>query len=414
MNNNIKYVILLIFNILIYGFCCLMILNRKKYTCISIRTPTLLLTNNLAGFFLSTIIIINEIFNTSVLYYLNLFYYLFQTMMTISFIMRCQRIIACCGIKNDEREDIQLFYDKRYLFQEIYYVKAMLKYLLIVFLFFVCIFFIFKKQISFISLIVNDEDIKFNKIIWLFVIFLECGILITYTYLMMIDSVKQKIKFELISFLIIWFIYWNLINWIYFSDYDKEKKKFYSFIISIIVFYICLFLNGFFPIILSFCYSKSIPYLFHPNLMDDLYLFLTNEECYNAYSDFLDKNYKEDLFYLNIYTHILNYKLLFYSKESSDMINDESNEIFNKYFEKNDLETKLSKEVISDIRRNYENVYIQKNEIFDSAFIICFKKLGIRFSEFKNTKEFQHLYEYYNLLSYIQCKMSNTGLINKF
>ena len=51
MNNNIKYVILLIFNILIYGFCCLMILNRKKYTCISIRTPTLLLTNNLAGFF---------------------------------------------------------------------------------------------------------------------------------------------------------------------------------------------------------------------------------------------------------------------------------------------------------------------------------------------------------------------------
>ena len=140
------YIILLIFNILIYGFCCLMILNRKKYTCISIRTPTLLLTNNLAGFFLSTIIIINEIFNTSVLYYLNLFYYLFQTMMTISFIMRCQRIIAYCGIKNDEREVIQIFYDKRYLFQEIYYVKAMLKYLLIVFLFFACIFFIFFKQ----------------------------------------------------------------------------------------------------------------------------------------------------------------------------------------------------------------------------------------------------------------------------
>ena len=48
----------------------------------------------------------------------------------------------------------------------------------------------------------------------------------------------------------------------------------------------------------------------------------------------------------------------------------------------------------------------------------CFKKLGIRFSEFKNTKEFQYLYEYYNLLSYIQCKMSNRRcwyfLINVF
>ena len=39
----------------------------------------------------------------------------------------------------------------------------------------------------------------------MFIIFIECIILITYTYLMMIDSIKQKIKFELISFLIIWF-----------------------------------------------------------------------------------------------------------------------------------------------------------------------------------------------------------------
>ena len=228
------------------------------------------------------------------------------------------------------------------------------------------------------------------------------------------DGVKQKIKFEIISFLIFWFIYWNLINWIYFSKDDKENKKFYSFIISLVILYICLFLNGLFPIILSFSYTKSIPYLFHPNLMNDLYLFLTNEECYNAYSDFLYKKYKEDLFYLNIYSHILKYKLLFFSNESNDMINDELNEIYHKYFEKNDLETKFSKDIISDIRRNYENVFAQKNEIFDSAFIMCFKQLGIRFSEFKNTKEFQNLYEYLNLLSYIQCKMSNIGLINKF
>jgi hypothetical protein len=39
----------------------------------------------------------------------------------------------------------------------------------------------------------------------LFIIFIKYIILITYTYLMMIDSIKQKIKFELISFLIIWF-----------------------------------------------------------------------------------------------------------------------------------------------------------------------------------------------------------------
>ena len=55
--------------------------------------------------------------------------------MIISFEMP-KRIITCCGIKNDEREDIKLFYDKRYLFQEIYYVK-----------------------------LINDDNIKFNQII---------------------------------------------------------------------------------------------------------------------------------------------------------------------------------------------------------------------------------------------------------
>ena len=404
------YTILLIFNILIYGFCCLMILKRKNYTCISIRTPILLLTNNLSGFFLTTIIILNKILNCSILNFINQFFYLFQTMMFISFIMRCQRIITCCGIKNDEREDIKLFYNKRYLFQEIYYVKLMLKCLLIVVLVLVCVFFIY-KPISFISL-VNDENKKFNQIIWLFIIFIECGILITYTYLMMIDTVKENIKFELIFFLITWFIYWNLINWIYFSNYNNKNA--YSLIISLVALYFCLFINGFFPIILSFCYSKSIPYLFNPNLMNDLYSFLTNEECYNVYSNFLYENYNKDLFYLNVYTHILNYKLLFFSEESNDIINDESNEIFNKYFEKNNLETKFPNEVINEIRRKFDNLDNYKNEIFDSAFKLCFINLGKRFLEFKNTKEFQNLYEYLNLLSYIQCKMSNTGLINKF
>jgi hypothetical protein len=35
--------------------------------------------------------------------------------------------------------------------------------------------------------------------------------------------------------------------------------------------------------------------------MNDLYSFLTNEECYNVYSNFLYKNYNKDLFYLNEY-----------------------------------------------------------------------------------------------------------------
>jgi hypothetical protein len=237
----------------------------------------------------------------------------------------------------------------------------------------------------------------------------------TYAFAMMIDRVKQKVKFELYGFLFIWFIYWNFINWIYLTDkIKKEEKQIISLFVSLIALYICLFLNGFFPVILSFCYRTSIAYKFNPKLMNDLYLFLTDEECYNLFSDFLNKHFPEELIYLKIYTHILNYKLLFFSEESNDIINDELNEIFNKYFEKNNLETKFPNEVINEIRRKFDNLDNYKNEIFDSAFKLCFINLGKRFLEFKNTKEFQNLYEYLNLLSYIQCKMSNTGLINKF
>ena len=100
-----------------------MILISKNYICLSIRTPILLLTNNLSWFL---IIIFN------IKFFKSIFLSFSQIWL---FLLRFQkRIITCCGIKNDEREDIKLFYDKRYLFQEIYYVKLMLKCLLIVLL----------------------------------------------------------------------------------------------------------------------------------------------------------------------------------------------------------------------------------------------------------------------------------------
>ena len=411
----IYYILLLIINTIIYGFCCIMILKRKNYTCVSVRTPTLLLSNNLAGFFQTTILLLNQFLNKSITDILNLFYYIFQSMMIISFIMRSQRIVACCGIKSDERQDIQIFYDKRYLYQEVYYVKLMLKYLLYFSIIYFSYYFFFKKLITFISLINEDENRKLNQFIWLFIIFFELLILMTYAFAMMIDRVKQKVKFELYGFLFIWFIYWNFINWIYLTDKIKnEQKQIISLFISLIALYICLFLNGFFPVILSFCYRTSIAYKFNPKLMNDLYLFLTDEECYNLFSDFLNEHFPEELIYLKIYTHILNYKLLFHLKEPRDNINDEFNDIYHKYFENDNFIRKLSNEVVSNIRLKYESDNIPKNETFDDALQMCFIFLGKRFIDFKKTNEFQDLYDSLNLLSYIQCKMSNTGLIKNF
>lgn len=67
---------------------------------------------------------------------------------------------------------------------------------------------------------------------------------------MFIKKVKQKIIFELIIFLIIWYIYFNLVQWYTHKNNGENKNdEFYIIIISLIILYINLFLNGIFPII---------------------------------------------------------------------------------------------------------------------------------------------------------------------
>ena len=131
-NEILFYQILLILNIIIYGICILLIIKRKKYTCISMRSPKLLITGNLGGLIVSIILILSQILkDNSNLYIINSFFYIFQGMMIISFFMRCQRIINCCNINYDEREDIHKFYEKRYLYKEGFYVNVMFNILLV-------------------------------------------------------------------------------------------------------------------------------------------------------------------------------------------------------------------------------------------------------------------------------------------
>ena len=52
--------------------------------------------------------------------------------------------------------------------------------------------------------------------------------------------------------------------------------------------------------------------------------------------------------------------------------------------------------------------------MFDDALQYCFTELGKLFNEFRKTDKFKELYEEFYITSYIQCKMCNVGLINKF
>ena len=254
--------------------------------------------------------------------------------------------------------------------------------------------------------------------VWIILNFIEQIIMITYGYFMRQNEVKQKIQFELLTFFICWFLFGNLYTLFdYLYVLNKIKHQGVQFGLGLAFLYLCLFLNGYFPVILSFCYHTSISYHFSPQLMNNLYLFLSNEDCYGAFSDYLKSTkIQNDVFYLRLYTHIMKFKLEFISVEDEQIIVDEAREIMNTYFNNQDYGDQEFAEVASKIKSNITNLNVQKveSEIFDEALKYSYMYLGKKFVQFKKTQDYQNLTDKLTLQSYIQCKMCNTGLINKF
>lgn len=122
----------------------------------------------------------------------------------------------------------------------------------------------------------------------------------------------------------------------------------------------------------------------------------------------------KDSYYLKLYTHLMKYKLEFISEENQELVLNEAKEINRIYFiHDNDM---LEDNVLENTKLACQqlNRGIFKNDMFDEALQASFIYLGKRFAEFKTTEQFNILSDSLGLNSYIQCKMCNTGLINKF
>ena len=363
-------------NTLLYFICIIIIFKRRKYTCISMRSPTLLITGNLGGLFVSVILILSKHNNI----YLNGFYYVFREMLILSFLMRCIRIIKCNNIIKDKDEDIKKFYQKRFLYKESFYVKIMFALLL------------------FFSLILLIYDILSKN-------------LITFYFL----NENEKIIFELLVFIIIWFIYFNVVK-LYIHKYpginyqnDKNQMKIIIWF-SIIILYINLIISGIVPIILSYCYHTSISFFFGESLLNNLYLFLSNEECYKTFYNYLSKKNPINIYYLKFYANVMLYKIEFLNREDEDVISNQFHFIYYEYFDNNN-QNKFNDFIVNSIKTNYEN-NIQINEnCYDDALLFAYKTLESDFSKFKKSNTFVELGEFINLQSYIHCKMCNIGLI---
>ena len=407
-DNDICWWILLGLDCVIYGLCCIMIIKRKNYTSISIRSPTLLLSTILSNFFMKIIIVLYKLLEKNEI---SSFYYIFRLMMILSVILRYERILICCNIDSLKREEEEFnrkhYKEKKYLYHEKFYVRILLIAFALFLISMVVIKIVNIKGVGFFytfNFIYNFGDaqnhnfqlFKPQMMGWVIWNFIEQFFLITYLFRILFKSIKEKIKTELLSFFILWYIY----------------------SLSLCVHYIGLFINGYFPLFLSFHYKTAISYHFSPKLMNNLYLFLTNEECYDAFSDYLTKTSSfKSLFYLQLYTHIMKYKLSFVLNVSKDIGLNDANEIYNTYFRENSqyenqIDINVIKKVRSDCQILENNTFT--SELFDEALQYVFNELNKKYVVFHNTEEFNRLYRKIKLESYIQCKMCNTGLINKY
>jgi hypothetical protein len=349
-------------------------------------------------------------------------YVIFHFLMMISFILRCCRIIECFKIKYDERNEIKKFIEKRHLFQEKYYIKILFTIMVII----IFINLIFTLQISendmnlipyhFSNCMSNEESGHFYVTLsWLVINFIEQIILLTYTYFLFMTQIKKLIKFELFAFMLVWIIYPNILR---FSslilNVGNSIESHWTAWTCCDFYWICLLLNGYLPIILSFYEKTSLIYQFNSKLANNLYLFLCNEICFYSFYDHIKSNEK-DMYFLNMYTYITKYRLKF-DTLSYTLLLEDSKEIYSKFFSSNSIQNYLEIEMTNKIKSKFHTLEINEssNDVFNEPLILAYNHLEELYKKYKRTTDYKILIDNLNLNSYIQCKMSNAGLISNF
>ena len=414
-----KEIVTMIFAIVFY-----LILKRKEYSCISIRSPTLLLFNNFGGFLLTTIQLIYYIYiskkGDTDFYKLPVIYYIAEILMMGAFFMRCQRIITTVQTTENEQYDKDEFSKKRHLYGEKRFVRLLFMGA-VLFAFLMVVVVCISYNYSIPNMLYNESDENKNFRLSFFIIFqaLILFTLITYTYFLILNEPKHQLILEAIAFTAVFFIFMNfqaLIDIKHYGVEDGSSYRNYSLLLCLIIFYVSLGLNGYFPVILSYCYKTSIAYHFNPQLMNNLYLFLSNEECYGNFCEYI-KDDEEASFHLRVYTHIMKFKLEYLNEENPANAEQEAREILDTYFKHGVYASKFdptTQERITKLTNEGINQENTNSEMFDPALKFSFEQLSNKFLEFKNTVTFDILKKNLAMQSYIQCKMSNTGLINKF
>ena len=306
------WIILIIVNVLLYGVCCFAILKRKTFTCISIRSPRLLIINIIGNLLMTIIIMVTDSLDNNGKRLCSLFYYITNFIIIIPLCLRFHRIVKCCEINEEFSLEIKGTNIKKDKYQEKYYMKIML----VIFIALTAILLIANAIVTrteaitakFLYLADNNKRLETaNSIIWLMVNFIEHIVLLTFVFKICTNKIKQKLRFEIIASFVIWFIYSNLIGILEVPSIYVSSKLYIS--INLVMCYLFLIINAIIPIIMSYSYKNSTIYSYPPKLMNNLYLFLSNETCYIHFKNYLSGLVGNGSVQLKLYIDIMNYRL---------------------------------------------------------------------------------------------------------
>lgn len=414
-SNKIVWIIIIIINVIIYGVCCFLILRRKNFTAISIRSPTLLLSSIVSNFIMNLVIILHKIVNSN---FISIFYYIFRLMLTFSFFLKFERILICFRYNKDKfntNENMEKFADKRYLLQEKFYVKIFIGFFCVIFLSILIIELIGVVcfELFYGSFNINMDNYRAQMYFWIILNFLENAAFMTYIFRLYNKRLRFILKKELYFVFFIFFVYSNYIS---FSNIFRAYNESEFILITLVTLYLLLLLDGFLPVFATFWYRNILNYQITPKLMNNLYLFLTNKKCYRKFYKYLLKSEDNYIYYLKLYTHIMKYKLDIALRTNNEQGLKEAKDIYNKYFENDGFLLYVTQDIIFKIKSKCEilknNTF--KDDIFDDGLQYAYNQLNVKFNEFIKSDEFKELNDDIELSSLVQCKMLNTGLINKF
>ena len=98
------------------------------------------------------------------------------------------------------------------------------------------------------------------------------------------------------------------------------------------------------------------------------------------------------------------------------MFNENARYIYNIYFANDNYKNKFSDNVINSIREkeNELNTNSNKKNFFDGILLVCYEELLTVFEEFKKTREFQKIKNNLSFTNYINIKLINVGMIDRY